>query len=57
MIYILLQLVCAILYSIALIDEKVDEIRPSLFIVLVATFLLVFVYSKKKETVANTVYN
>jgi len=52
--YIILQLVCVFLYLIALISGVRGEIRPALFIVFVATILLVIAYRKKKrKTVAN----
>jgi len=46
--YITLQLVCVVLYLLALIfGQKKCEIRPGLFIVFVATVLLVIAYRKK----------
>jgi len=44
--YIILQLICVFLYLIALVSGR-GEIRPGLFIVFVATILLVIAYRKK----------
>jgi len=53
--YILIQLFCLILYLISLFGES-GKLRPALFIVIIATILLIITYRKQgKKTGANTV--
>jgi transcriptional regulator with XRE-family HTH domain len=51
--YIILQLLCVSSFLIAINILENGEIRPSLFIVLVATILLIITYLKNKKTGAN----
>lgn len=51
--YILIQLFCLFLYLISLIDER-GKLRPALFIVIIATILLIIAYRKEgKKTDTN----
>jgi transcriptional regulator with XRE-family HTH domain len=53
--YIILQILCVCSFLIAINTLEYGEIRPSLFIILVATVLLTITYLKNKITGANTV--
>jgi transcriptional regulator with XRE-family HTH domain len=54
--YIIIQIFCVLLYLIALLDGEQGDLRPALFIVLIAIVLLIITYRKKgRKTGANTV--
>ena len=45
--YILIQVICIFLYLIALIDGERGKLRPALFVILIATLLLIITYIKR----------
>ncbi|KGL58421.1 helix-turn-helix domain-containing protein [Polaribacter sp. Hel1_85] len=54
--YILIQIFFVFLYLIALLDGERGQLRPALFVVIIASVLLIITYRKEgKKTGANTV--